>query len=176
MSPLNTNLFLYFLYSFLHIYATRNRKARMICLKQSPRSMLYACYAISSFNYTIVGATFFYFQLSSAYYQSFYPLFMCLQGGISYLSDVVYLERVNHWSQYLDRTFASYNTINALFVTIECFTLTRYEVIVILLGFGVKKIDDYCFTKQYIMSYMFFHILWHSILPAFVICKSIRGT
>ena len=176
MSPLNTNLFLYFLYSFLHIYATRNRKERAICLKQSPRSMLYACYAISSFNYTIVGATLFYFPLSSAYYQSFYPLFMCFQGGISYLSDVVYLERVNHWSQYLDRTFASYNMIMALFVIIECWTHSKYDIMVIILGIAAKKIDDYCFTKQYIRLYMFFHILWHSILPAFAIYKSIRGT
>lgn len=176
MSPLLFHAVLYLLYSKLHIYATRNRNKRVICLDKSPRSVLYKWYAFSSFHYTIAGLSFYYFRLPSEYYQSFYPLSLCFQGGISYLSDVVYLERSNHWSQYLDRTFASYNMIMTLLVLRECFTFSKYEFAVIALGIGVKKIDDYCFTKQYVNTYMFFHILWHTILPVFGIYKAVQVT
>jgi hypothetical protein len=176
MTPLTFHILLYFLYSFLHIYVARNRKERVICLEQTPRSALYKCYAFSSFHYTIVGLTLCYYPLSSDYYQSFFPLFLCVQGGISYLSDVVYLERINHWSQYLDRTFASYNMMITLLVLRECFAHSKYELVVIALGIGVKKIDDHCFTNKYVESYMVFHILWHSILPVFGIYKAVRAT
>ena len=176
MTPLITQTLLYLLYSFWHLYAARNREPRTIRLGTSPPAVLYRWYALSSFHYTVVGLTFYWFPLSSAYYHSFFPLFLCLQGGVSFLSDVVFLERTNHWSQYLDRTFASYNMLISLLVLRECFAHSQYELVIIVLGMGVKKVDDHCFTKQHIKSYMIFHILWHTILPAFGIYKAVRGT
>lgn len=169
------HMFRYILYSVGHLYVTQNHKERVIRLDHFPRSLLYKCYAFSSFHYTIVGVTFLCFPLRSDYYQSFYPYFLCVQGLFSYLSDVVYLERIRHWSQYLDRTFACYNMIVALFVIHHCFENSKYELAVVTLGIAVKKIDDYCFSHQHIRAYMVFHILWHSILPVFGIYKAIQA-
>lgn len=173
MSALVTHTFLYFLYSFFHLYVTRNRPSRIIRLHHTPHTLLYKCYAFSSFHYTLVGLTYYQFPLPSDYYQTFYPLFLCLQGGISFLSDVVYLERTCHWSQYVDRTFASYNMLMTLLVIRHCLNVTRPELVLVAMGIGIKKVDDYCFTKQYITAYMIFHILWHTILPMFGIYKAI---
>ena len=161
----------YILYAHTHLYLTRNRPHYIISVPC--HGALYHFYAFSSLHYTVLGIILFNYPLISKHFQTFFPLFMCIQGPISYLSDVAYLEDVDHWSHWLDRTFASYNMFWALCVFCMCFEHNNFERAIIVSGILVKKLDDYCFRREYVKTFMILHILWHTILPAYGIYKTI---
>jgi hypothetical protein len=152
------------------MFLTRNVKYKGIQLCE--KSLFLYVYAFSSFHYSFVGLACLLSPIPPYHLQRVFPIFMCAQGPVSFLSDVVYVHKANHWSRQLDRTFALYNTMLALIV-LESWKPCFLECAIILFGLLVKPIDSYYYRNGTRMKYMVAHFIWHTILPGYALYKTL---
>lgn len=157
---------LFYLYNIRAIYIPRNNLTHKY-------SYLSTLYKISCFNYSIVGFVMLRYPLIIPELQKFYPYNMIAQGGISYVSDVIYFGQ-HHWSHLVDVTFASYNTLIGLY-SLYKIELTKYEMMMFTSGFIFHKIDSHFYRQNKIAEFMVFHTLWHFIVPSFMVYILIKS-
>ena len=120
-------------------------------------------YSLSSLNYSLLGIFFIHHPIPNKYFQSQMPLFLFIQGIVSYLSDSKYCT-VPHWSHRVDYSLATYNTITGILVGLICYRL-YYSYWIIGEGLLCRKIGSQYRKKSKVGKYMFFHTLWHYSLP-----------
>lgn len=132
-------------------------------------------YKYSSFFYGIAGLFLFKFKLpmhrTNHPIKKLYKYNLLGQSFLSYKADVQYLEKDSIY-KYLDRNFAIYNIFLLLYVIYKLnFDKYKYKFFFTLLVFKYGRRFK---KKRNVELYVFYHFLWHLLMPSITMIETYK--
>ena len=155
-----------FLFSLLYLYYSYNYNDTANIYK-NVENIQYCkninAYSLSPFMYTLTGLCILKYKTKFKYYDKFYPIFLILQGFISFISDSKYIDEI-HWSHPFDKTLATYNLFICIIIASK-YKINNIRWLLIFSGILSFKLGTLSFNYNKVYQYCFFHFLWHTIIP-----------